>query len=152
MGGIYLNLQGREAQGIVGGDEAAALRDAIVQGLTGLPDPERDKAAIRSVVTREQVYSGAYVTEAPDLLVNFAAGYRVSWGTALGGIPAGHFEDNVKKWGGDHIIDPALVPGVLFMNRAFREASASLVDLAPTILAALGVPQHSAMEGESLLV
>ena len=50
MGGIYLNLQGREAQGIVGGDEAAALRDAIVQGLTGLPDPERDKAAIRSVV------------------------------------------------------------------------------------------------------
>jgi arylsulfatase A-like enzyme len=38
------------------------------------------------------------------------------------------------------------------MNRAFREASASLIDLAPTILAALGVPQHPAMEGESLLV
>lgn len=152
MGGIYLNLQGREEQGIVNVSDAAALRDAIVQGLTGLPDPERGKVAIRSVVTREQVYSGAYAAESPDLLVNFAAGYRVSWSTALGGIPRGHFEDNVKKWGGDHIIDPALVPGVLFMNRTFREASASLQDLAPTILAALGVPQSPTMEGGSLLV
>jgi len=152
MGGIYLNLKGREGQGIVDRDEAAALCDAIVQGLTGLPDPERGQVAVRSVVTRAQVYSGAYAAESPDLLVNFAAGYRVSWGTALGGIPAGHFEDNVKKWGGDHIIDPALVPGVLFMNREFREANASLVDLAPTILAGLGVPPSPAMEGGSLLV
>src|SRR5262249_35304248 len=152
MGGIYLNLKGREAQGIVGGEEVAELRDSIVQGLTGLPDPERGKAAVRSVVTREQVYTGLYAAQSPDLLVNFAAGYRVSWGTALGGMPAGHFENNVKKWGGDHIIDPVLVPGVLFMNRAFREVSASLVDLAPTILGGLGVPPSPAMEGGSLLV
>ena len=59
----------------------------------------------------------------------------------MGGVPAGgHFEDNTKKWCGDHIIDPALVPGVLFMNRPFRGEGARLVDLAPTILAALGVP------------
>ncbi|HWP48978.1 MAG TPA: alkaline phosphatase family protein [Candidatus Limnocylindrales bacterium] len=152
LGGIYLNLKGREEKGIVEAQEADTVKSAIIQGLTGLGDPVRGKVGIRSVVTREQVYSGPYASESPDLLVNFAEGYRVSWVTALGGIPEGHFEDNTKKWGGDHIIDPCLVPGVLFMNRAFRGENASLMDLAPTILAALGVPKGPAMEGESLLI
>ena len=68
-----------------------------------------------------------------------------------GGHRPAQFEDNVKKWSGDHIIDPDCVPGVLFMNRPFRGARARLLDLAPTILAALGVPHGPAMEGESLL-
>jgi predicted AlkP superfamily phosphohydrolase/phosphomutase len=151
MGGIYLNLQGREERGIVAASESEALKAAIVKGLTGLGDPSRSKASIRSVVRREQVYAGPYADESPDLLVNFAAGYRVSWATTLGGIPEGLFEDNVKKWSGDHIIDPCLVPGVLFMNQPFRGESASLTDLAPTILAALEIPKGSAMEGGSLL-
>ena len=152
LGGVYLNLKGREGRGIVDDAEAATLKEAIVNGLTGFGDPVRGKVAVRGVVTREQVYSGAYVNEAPDLLVNFAEGYRASWATALGGVPSGHLEDNVKKWAGDHIMDPCLVPGVLFMNRRFRGDAARLLDLAPTILAALGVPKGSAMEGGSLLV
>ena len=151
MGGIYLNLRGREERGIVDAAEGEALKAAIVMGLTGLSDPGRRKASIRSVVRREQVYSGPYADESPDLLVNFAAGYRVSWTTALGGVPDGQFEDNVKKWSGDHIVDPCLVPGVLFMSQPFHGESARLLDLAPTILAALGIPKDSAMEGGSLL-
>ena len=118
--------------------------------MSGLGDPARGQIAIRSVLTREQVYSGPYTAEAPDLLVNFAEGYRVSWATALGGVPAGHFEDNRKKWSGDHLIDPALVPGVLLMNRPFRD-DAGLIDLAPTILAALGLKPTPVMEGGMLL-
>jgi hypothetical protein len=102
-------------------------------------------------VTREQIYSGPYAHESPDLLVNCSEGYRVSWTTALGGVPVGYFEDNTKKWGGDHIIDPPLVPGVLFMNQPFDTTRARLSNLAPTILAALGLPKGSAMEGGSLL-
>ena len=102
-------------------------------------------------MTREQVYHGPYAEEAPDLIVNFGEGYRVSWTTALGGVPGKQFEDNCKKWGGDHIIDPHLVPGVLFMNRRFDAEDATLMDMAPTILDALGVPKGSAMEGETLL-
>ena len=83
-------------------------------------------------------------------MVNFAEGYRVSWGTPLGGVPQGLFEDNLRKWGGDHVIDPECIPGVLFMNRPFRQQDASLVDLAPTILSEFGLPKHPAMEGESL--
>lgn len=152
LGGVYLNLAGRDAQGIVSAADTDTLRQAIQAGLTGLPDPSRGAKAIRSVVTREQVYSGPFTDEAPDLLINFAAGYRVSWGTPLGGVPAGLFEDNVSKWSGDHAIDPALVPGVLFMNRPVAAANPSLVDAAPTILAALGVPAGGAMEGRSLLL
>jgi predicted AlkP superfamily phosphohydrolase/phosphomutase len=151
LSGIYLNLKGREEQGIVEPDEAEVLKASIVKGLSGLPDPVRSKSAVRDVATREQVYNGAYAHESPDLLVNFSEGYRVSWDTALGGVPEGHFEDNEKKWGGDHIIDPCLVPGVLFMNRSFHGEKASLMDMAPTILEALNVPKGQAMEGDSLL-
>jgi hypothetical protein len=69
----------------------------------------------------------------------------------MGGIPHAQFEDNLKKWSGDHIVDPELVPGVLFMNHAFQTGGARLIDLGPTIMAALGVPRGPLMEGESLL-
>jgi predicted AlkP superfamily phosphohydrolase/phosphomutase len=151
LSGIYLNLQGREGQGVVPADEAPALKAAIAEKLTGLVDPARGAVAVRSVKPREEVYRGACTAEAPDLLVNCAAGYRVSWGTALGGVPREPFEDNTKRWGGDHIIDPSLVPGVLFMNRTFEAARPRLVDLAPTILTALGLPPGAGMEGASLL-
>ncbi len=69
----------------------------------------------------------------------------------MGGVGAEIFSDNVKPWGGDHIIDPSLSPGVLFIDRPFRPGPARLVDLAPTILAALGVDDCPALEGSSLL-
>ncbi len=148
-----MNIKGREEQGIVPSDEAESLKAALAQGLTGLVDVERQGAvAIRRALPRESVYSGPFVAEAPDILVDFASGYRVSWSSSMGGIGEGQIEDNVKKWSGDHIVDPDQVPGVLFMNRAFRQSGARLLDLAPTILAALGVPKGPAMEGESLLV
>ena len=152
LGSIYLNLRGREANGIVLADEAGRVKADIVRVLAGLRDPERGAVAVRSVATREQVFNGAYVEESPDLLVNFAPGYRVSWGTPLGGAPAGLFEDNTRRWGGDHAIDPALVPGALFMNRPFVTEDPSLVDLAPTILATFGLSAGPAMKGRSLLV
>jgi predicted AlkP superfamily phosphohydrolase/phosphomutase len=152
LGGIYLNLKGREEQGIVPPEEGEALKAAMARGLTGLSDPERDNAlAIHQVQPREAIYHGPYLEEAPDLMVDFAPGYRISWSSSMGGIAESVFEDNVKKWSGDHIIDPAHVPGALFMNRPFRAERARLLDLAPTILAALGVPKGLAMEGESLL-
>lgn len=150
LGGMYLNLKGRECQGVVEPTEAESLKSKIAEALTGMEDPERGEIAIRSVVPRERVYRGERTAEAPDLLVNFARGYRASWGTALGAVPDGKFEDNVKRWSGDHIVDPSLVPGVLFMNRPFRQEGPRLVDLASTILGALRVPGEPAMEGASL--
>jgi predicted AlkP superfamily phosphohydrolase/phosphomutase len=151
LGGIYLNIKGREGKGLLDPGEVEKARAGIIQGLTGLPDPERNRAAVRNVMAREQVYRGPFVDEAPDLVVNFEEGYRVSWETPLGGVPQGLFDDNTKKWAGDHMIDPCLAPGVLFMNRPIGGDSPSLMDMAPTILAALGVPQGPSMEGSALL-
>ena len=150
LGGIYLNLEGREGQGIVKSDEAATLKAVIARSLGGLNDPGRGAVAVNRVLPREALYHGPYASEAPDLAVHCAAGYRVSWESSLGGVPEGLFADNVKKWGGDHIIDPALVPGVLFLNRPFRASGANLTDLAPTILETLGAAKGPAMEGSSL--
>ncbi len=151
LGGLYLNLRGRESEGIVDAEEAAGLKAAIARGLLRLVDKERGDVAIHRAVPREELYSGPFLDDAPDLIVQFAKGYRISWSSSMGGVSEGLFENNVKAWSGDHIIDPALVPGVLFMNRPFRGESARLLDLAPTILNALGVPTGPAMEGNSLL-
>jgi predicted AlkP superfamily phosphohydrolase/phosphomutase len=151
LSGIYLNLAGREGQGLVRPDDAQSLKVEIAQRLTGLTDPAHATVAVRSVRPREEVYSGPYLDEAPDLLVHCSRGYRLSWGTSMGELPRGIFEDNTRKWSGDHIVDPELVPGVLFMNRDFEQKGARLEDLAPTILSALGVPKGPLMEGDSLL-
>jgi predicted AlkP superfamily phosphohydrolase/phosphomutase len=151
LGGIYLNLKGREANGIVEPSEAHELKDRVRRELTGLEDTERGAVAVRSVVSRESVYSGPYVGESPDLVVNFSPGYRASWQTSLGAVPATLIEDNCRKWSGDHVVDPTLVPGVLLMNKPWTNDGARLLDIAPTILNVLGVPKGAEMEGESLL-
>ncbi|CAN5675208.1 hypothetical protein BH23PLA1_BH23PLA1_06650 [soil metagenome] len=151
LSGIYLNLQGREAEGIVAPANAEAVRAEIARGLRKLVDPASGTVAITGALPREELYRGPFAGESPDLMVHCAPGYRIGWGSSLGGIPRDLFEDNVKPWAGDHIIDPSFVPGVLFMDRPFRNEGARLIDLAPTILEALGVPRGSEMEGSSLL-
>ena len=151
LGGIYLNQRGREANGILNNEKSETVKRMLTVGLGGLIDPDHGRVAIQRVTNREEMYKGAYVGEAPDLLVNFSQGYRVSWGTPLGNVPAGLFENNTKRWGGDHVIDPSLVPGVLFMNRPIKIEDPSLVDLAPTILASLGIAKPAIMEGKDLL-
>lgn len=150
LGGIYLNRRGREGNGILDEADAAAAARDIVRGMTGLVDVARGARAVERVVTREEVYSGEFAPQAPDLLVCAARGYRASWTTALGGSPQAIFEDNTKRWGGDHIVDPSLVPGVLFSTQRIEIPTPSLLDLAPTILAEFGVAPGPAFEGKSL--
>ena len=165
LGGIYLNFKGRERQGILEeGTDAERVRNAIASGLPEVADS--GAKAIRSVSRREEIYSGPYANNAPDLLVNFAPGFRVSWQSAVGGFANSLIEDNLRKWSGDHIIDPEAVPGILFMNQNPRPVSAknadtrtghpngnspNIIDLAPTILNYLGVPSPQSMEGTNLL-
>jgi predicted AlkP superfamily phosphohydrolase/phosphomutase len=160
LGGIYLNMKGREREGIVEeGTEAERVRNAIQTGMCGVIDPEAQASAVRSVSRREELYSGAYAVNAPDLLVNFNPGFRVSWQSAVGGFANSLIEDNMRKWSGDHIIDPDAVPGILFMNQncsgdtgvPARAGSPSIIDLAPTILNYLEVPVPQSMEGTNLL-
>jgi predicted AlkP superfamily phosphohydrolase/phosphomutase len=152
-----LNFKGREASGILGeGTEAERVRRAIQSGLPEFADSKSQSLAIRSISRREEIYSGPFALNSPDLLVNFHRGFRVSWQSAVGGFANSLMEDNMRRWSGDHIVDPQSVPGVLFMNRRCAlDASAAMtpqiIDLAPTILNYLGVPVPEAMEGTTLL-
>jgi len=155
LGGIYLNFKGRESAGILEeGTEAERVRHAIQTGLAGFPDAQTKRPAIRSVSRREELYSGAFVGNSPDLLVNFHRGFRVSWQSALGGFSHSLLEDNLRRWSGDHIVDPESVPGILFMNREMRQGQGNdqtrIIDLAPTILNYLGATLPESMEGASL--
>ncbi len=151
MAGLYLNLAGREAEGTVSPSDAGALAEEIASRLRRLRDPDRRGPPIRTVAHREEVYRGPRLQEAPDLLVGYAAGYRVASSAAMGGVGTEIVTDNCRPWSGDHVMDPSLVPGILFMNTPFRGGAARLMDLAPTILEALGLPPGPEMEGGSLI-
>jgi predicted AlkP superfamily phosphohydrolase/phosphomutase len=154
LAGIYLNLKGREAKGVVEpGEEAAQLREEIAQKLARLTDPNNaEKPVIKQVYNALQVYRGPYKDEAPDLIVGYNRGYRAAWETAVGRITKKIFHDNTKAWSGDHCIDPSLVPGVLFCNRRIATENPRLMDIAPTVLEMFGVTVPKYMDGEPLAV
>lgn len=151
LGGLYLNLKGREAQGIVDPEGAADLKQELIAHLTDLRDDDTGEVGIRTVYDSSTIYNGPYIGAAPDLIIGYASGYRTSWGAAVGKVTARVFEDNHKAWSGDHCVDPALVPGVLFSNRKLDANDPGIEDMAPTALDLFGIERPSWMEGESLV-
>jgi len=149
---IYLNLRGREKNGIiVPGSEAETLAQKIVRDLQSFKDPDTMEHVIKQVYAADALYAGKYRRAAPDLVIGFNAGFRMSWQTAIGGAPRGLIELNLKKWSGDHIVDPSVVPGVIFSNRKISLGSSRSVDIAPTVLNAAGLGQPEIIRGRSLL-
>lgn len=149
--GIYLNRRGRESQGIVAeGEELARLKAELIGRLSGLVDSQTGAVAINQVWDTESYFSGPYTMDAPDLLVGYNAGYRISWSGASGVVGTEIFEDNTRPWSGDHCVDPSLVPGVLFCNRQVQGEAPALIDLPVSILGLLGVEAPSYMQGRDL--
>lgn len=148
---VYLNLEGREREGIVNPREAAHLKRKIVLDLEKLKDPNTGEHVIKQVYDGNEIYAGKYADESPDLVIGFRPGYRASWQTAIGGVPAPLFSDNLKKWSGDHLIDPSYVPGVLFSNQQISRNDPTVLDIAPTVLNYIGVDDNAELEGHVLV-
>jgi predicted AlkP superfamily phosphohydrolase/phosphomutase len=152
LGGVYLNLKGREAQGIVRpGEEARALKADLVKKLTGLKDEEKGCVALSHIFDRENIYSGPYKGEAPDLIIGYNEGYRASWDSVTGKVNGRIIEDNPKAWSGDHCIDPGHVPGVFFSSERINTKTPSIMDIAPTVLELFNVKVPAHMDGHSLI-
>jgi predicted AlkP superfamily phosphohydrolase/phosphomutase len=152
LGGLYLNVAKREAQGIVRpGKEAEALKRELIAKLSSLPDPATGDIAIRDVYASSDLYQGPYLEHAPDLIIGYNDGYRTSWDAAVGQVSREIFEDNNKAWSGDHCVDPTIVPGVLFSNRPIAAENPGIEDMAPTALDLFGMPIPAWMEGKSIL-
>jgi predicted AlkP superfamily phosphohydrolase/phosphomutase len=152
INGLYLNLKGRERDGIVEpGEEAESLLAELKERLEVVTDAD-GRPVIRSVYRASEVYSGTATALAPDLIVGYSRGYRASWETCLGDLEPEYLSDNKLAWSADHCADALEVPGVLFSSRPFRAQSPSLVDVAPSILAEFGLPAPSSMTGKSIFL
>jgi len=151
INGLYLNLRGREGQGIVApGEEATALIDEISAKLEQVRDPKNGERPVLKVYKAREVYHGPYTETAPDMVVGYGRGYRGSDAAATGQIPADLLTDNTNKWSGDHCADYRHVPGILFCNKPVLHESPALYDMAPTILEEFGVKKRSWMIGRSV--
>jgi predicted AlkP superfamily phosphohydrolase/phosphomutase len=143
FGAVYINEEGRERSGIVRpGREKEDLKRVLAGRLKEWRDEKYGKNIVHTAYPREEIFWGEYAGETPDLYIGFAIGYRASWQTALGGVPGELVEDNLKKWSGSHLFDPALIPGVLFSNKIITKESPSIYDLAPTILKITGFTEE----------
>jgi len=152
LGGIYLNIKDREAQGTVPqGNEAKALKKEIIAKLNGLKDEENGQTAINTVFDRDDLPPGPYKENCPDLIVGYNEGYRVSWDSVTGKVNNILFEDNTKAWSGDHCIDSRIVPGIFFCNRKINTESPAIIDIAPTILNLFGLESPKHMDGRNLI-
>jgi predicted AlkP superfamily phosphohydrolase/phosphomutase len=154
LGQIYLNLRGRERDGIVEpGEEADRLMREIQEKLEAVRDPDTGELVVQKAYLGREIFHGAHTDKAADLQVNFRSGYRTSWQTALGAVPAGIVVANMKKWSGDHCAsDPSDTAGILFTNRKVvgqGSAPYSLQDIAPTVLSLLGLSPASELDGKS---
>jgi predicted AlkP superfamily phosphohydrolase/phosphomutase len=153
LNGLYLNVTGREREGIVQpGAEAEALKEGLRSQLNGLADPASGRVGITGVFDSDTTYTGPYVDNAPDLIIGYGAGFRASWDSVMGKVTARIFEDNLKAWSGDHCIDPRLVPGVLFSNRKIADEKPAIVDVAPTILKLFGLALPAHLDGKPWIV
>ena len=152
LGGIYLNIRNREAQGTVQqGDEAKALKKEIIAKLNGLKDEETGQTSINSVFDRDDLPPGPYKENCPDMIVGYNEGYRVSWDSVTGKVNDTLFEDNNKAWSGDHCIDPRIVPGIFFCNHKINTDAPAIIDIAPTILNLFGMEIPNHMDGRNLI-
>jgi predicted AlkP superfamily phosphohydrolase/phosphomutase len=149
LNGLYLNLKGREREGIVAaGEESEALKEELRNKLNGLVDPASGKVGITGMFDCDGVYAGPYVDNAPDLIVGYGEGFRASWDSVMGKVTGRIFEDNLKAWSGDHCVDPRLVPGVLFSNHKITVEKPAIVDVAPTVLKLFGLSLPGYFDGK----
>ena len=141
LNGLYLNVKGRERNGILSGSQqTAALKATLIEQLKAWRDPANGRPVVEAVYPTHA--HGQNRAVAPDLIVGYAPGYRASWQTGLGGAPPDEIEENHDAWIGDHCINPVDVPGVLFTtSKELR--GASIQDLSRAIMGFFGHPEFN---------
>lgn len=155
FGNISLNLRGREPQGVVEqGREAEELKAHVSERLLDLRDPADGRPLVDRVYRREELYSGPYVPDAPDLLVvmrNYAYmtrdGYEGVTGVLLG-PPA--LRKGRLPHSGNHRPDGVFIMAGPGVQPGVHLSGASIMDVAPTVLYAAGLPAPAAMDGRVL--
>jgi predicted AlkP superfamily phosphohydrolase/phosphomutase len=149
FGQVYINLAGTRPEGIVQpGIEYEELKDRIAQEALALQDPRTGEPLVARVYRREEIYNGPFIDRAPDLIVQPRGWEYMAFGHADFG--SNRLVESIVGLSGHHRLDgivilsgPGIKPGMLLEG-------ASILDLAPTILHALGVAVPREMDGRVL--
>ena len=144
-GVIRVNLKNREQKGIVDLKEYEELKEQIIKKLKEVTDPETGAKVIDAAYKREEVYSGPYVKDAPDILIltkNLEYGFTVTlqgddiFEKPADPIPAGHRMNGIFL-----IKGPDIKKG---LNLPVKD----IADVAPTILHLMGNSVPEDMDGK----
>lgn len=172
LGKIFINLEGREPNGIVKKADYDKIRDSIIGELEAYVDAQNNQQVVKKAYRREDIFSGDFWKEGEvdfvfngtenerrrtdgfaDIFVGFERGYRVSWNTTAGGLDESTIVENDSKWSGDHVsVAPEIVPGIFLSNVKFggKAEKVSVMDIAPTILEFYGIEVPEDYDGKVL--
>lgn len=148
-GQIYVNLKGREPQGIVSpGAEYEEVMAQLIEKLENLCDPHTGEPIPGRIYRGDKVYHGKKLDQAPDIV--FLPDDLQINGFGLYQFSSNSWLERTFDRSGGHRMDGIFMtvgPGV---RKGAKISNAHIIDLAPTILAAMGVPIPDDMDGQVL--
>jgi len=159
--GIWLNVQGREPSGKVPpGAGYEHLRTAIIEALLSWRHPETGAAIVSHAWRREEVYVGAAIEAAPDIVLEPALdrGYAYTL-LSSGGVPgeplrrlgpAGRLGAKGTSMNGSHRPKGVLILAGAGIHPGASLDTARIVDIMPSLLAILDVPVPGYVDGRAL--
>ncbi len=149
VGAIYINVTGREPQGCVArGAEYERVRDEIIEQAKDFRDPRDGRRIIERVLKREDIWHGAHLDEAPDLVMLPKEPTDIFFGLADFG--SNQLMDRVYRYSGMHRNDGLLFMRGPMIKKGHAITGAQIQDMAPTILYAMGLPVAREMDGRVL--
>jgi predicted AlkP superfamily phosphohydrolase/phosphomutase len=150
VGGIRLNLVGREPHGLVQpGAESDELCERLQQELTDIRDATTGTKVVSRVMRTREIYQGEYLDHLPDLLVEWSS--EMPLGTAVVGKPGtgkvrlcspriGLVEgENRYCRTGEHLPHGLFIAAGAGIRAGVLERPVSIMDFAPTISKLLNV-------------
>jgi len=155
-GVVRLNIAGRDRHGILPPQQAESLLAEIREALLAMRD-QRGEPVFEAVPSGAEVFSGPYVSEGPDLLlvpsepsVFALPGLHDSWTQIPFLLEQPHAVTELQQPLGVHSMEGILVMAGPQIEAAPLQEQASLLDVAPTLLYAIGEPIADYMEGKIL--
>ena len=150
FGQIRVNLYGREPQGIVSpGAEYEELLAFITKKLYELQDPETGVSVVDKVYKKDEIYSGACLELAPDLLF-VAQEYAYISSKHFGFEEPDLMVRSAYANSGNHRQDGIFIAYKRGIRRGEIVKGAQIIDIAPTALYLMGIPIPEDMDGRVL--
>lgn len=149
--GLTINLRGREPQGIVEPEEYDSLREELIERLSDLREPSTGEKVVEKAFRREELYSGPYAQNGPDLRVVWKEHPEQKKTYFSAGELWSEEAFAYSSQTGDHTPWGILLAYGNHIRPGARLDRAEIIDLAPTILHLLGLPTPEDMDGKVLV-